>query len=424
MWNTIKKDFVIISRDRSEILLLLGMPLILITILGLALGGLMFDEPTIEPINVALIDENSLSEDLEKLNMKLQDEGVPDETAEQLLQSAEDLDPVTYLLDLLADPEVRQVVALQTDLDAEAASTALEADQIDAVITVPEGFSYQTFAKVFFEEEGNNAIQLAIRDHEELNARVVENLLTSFRERYNLEISIALAVDGEDVETAIEPEQFGSSAYLTTQEPVTSFQYYTIGVAVMFALYVGSTVASSAFKEKQTNVLARLMVSGETSARYLTSKFFSAVVLTFLQLGILFSLSSLFFQTFQGKTLEFWLGVGLISLVFSLLIGGIGALLTSVSLSANNDGAANIFSGGIVTIFAFLGGSFIPVEQISPFIRSIGNWTPNGAMMTAYLQLIQGFEWETISTMLYRVIGMTAVLLIFAVAVFPKRRLA
>ncbi|TVP90555.1 hypothetical protein, partial [Alkalibacterium sp.] len=71
----------------------------------------------------------------------------------------------------------------------------------------------------------------------------------------------------------------------------------------------------------------------------------------------------------------------------------------------------------------FVGGSFTPVENFSQLLRSIGNWTPNGAMMTAYLQLLQGFALTEVMGMLIRVLGMTVIILAISIMLFPKRRL-
>ncbi|WP_344910430.1 ABC transporter permease [Amphibacillus indicireducens] len=234
---------------------------------------------------------------------------------------------------------------------------------------------------------------------------------------------MAFATEGEVVETTISEENFGVMNHFSSGKPVSAFQYYTIGMAVMFALYVASTISSNAFKEKESHVFARLMMTGERPLNYLLSKVISAVVLTLIQLTILFVASALFFQTFVDTSIEFWGSLAIISFVFSLVIGGLAAFMTAIAIQFNNDAISGFFSGGAVVIFAFLGGSLSPVEYFSPLMRELGNWTPNGAMMTAYLQLIQGFNLTEFLPMIYRVLFMAVLFISLAVVIFPKRRL-
>ena len=249
------------------------------------------------------------------------------------------------------------------------------------------------------------------------------NILSSFTDQYNLELSIALATQGQMVESTIAENDFGETTHISSQEPVSAFQYYTIGMAAMFALYVASTIASNAFKEKTSHVFARLMLTGERPLRYLLSKAISAFVLTLVQLSILFLVSTLIFQTFSHLSTESWMGIALVTIVFSLTIGSLAGLLTAIALQFNNDSVSGIFAGGFVVAFAFVGGSLTPVELLSPLLTTLGNWTPNGAMMTGYLQLLQGFQLVDVLPMIYRVLGMMALFIILGLAIFPKRRL-
>ncbi|MBU5594747.1 ABC transporter permease [Amphibacillus sp. MSJ-3] len=423
MWNLIKKDFLTISRDRSEFLILLVMPMVLITILGFALGSIMFGTVDMDPIPVALIIENDLEQDLEQFRKDLTAEGIPEQAIEQMIINAEEIDPVASLETVLRSPELSDMIDLKENYDQEQAEEALTTDEVLAVITIPEQFSYHTLFAFYFEEETEADIGLFVQDHEQIQATIVEGILTSFSDQYNLELSIAFATEGETVETTISEENFGTITHFSTGKPVSAFQYYTIGMAVMFALYVASTVSSNAFKEKKNHMFARLMMTGERPLNYLLSKVISAVILTLVQLTILFIASTLLFQTFTGTSVEFWVSLAIISFVFSLVIGGLAAFMTAIAIQFNNDAISGFFSGGAVVIFAFLGGSLSPIEQFSPLMRELGNLTPNGAMMTAYLQLIQGFNINDFLPMIYRVLLMAVLFISLAVAIFPKRRL-
>src|SRR5690625_2195299 len=376
-----------------------------------------------DPIPIAHIIDNDLEEELQQLEGDLIAEGLPEPVIEQIISNTESIDPAESLEAVLQSPELTDLIDLIETYDQEQAELALANEEISADITIPDLFSSQTLSAIYLDEDTDTPPEFLVENHEQVQATVIEGILTSFQDQYNLELSIHLATDGEARETVMSEESFGTITHFSREEPISAFQYYTIGMAVMFALYVASTISGNAFKEKDSHVFARLMITGERPLRYLLSKAISAIVLTLVQLTILFGSSTLFFETFTDRRIEFWSTFVLITLVFSLVIGGLAAFMTAIAIQFNNDAISGFFAGGAVVIFAFLGGSLTPIEQFSPFMRALGNWTPNGAIMTAYLQLIQGFSLNEFSPMLYRVLLMAILFISLAVAIFPKRRL-
>lgn len=423
MFNLIKKDFLTISRDRAEVLVLLVMPIILIVILGFALRGLMSGKEGIDKIPVALVMENNFENDIEDFREALRQDGLPEEAIEQLILASQEADPAITFLKLMENPELQKIIDIKTGYNTRQAEEALMREEVSAVITLPDKFSFDTLMAIFLEEEPKAVIGILVPDTEQFYAAIIENIVTGFTEQYNLEVSVLQATGGVPVESAI-PNDFGKIIYLPAQRPVAAFQYYTMGMAVMFALYVASTVSSNAFKEKSSYAFARLMLTGERPLRYLLCKGISATVLSIVQLSSLFVISSLIFQTFGDMSLESLIGMAVATLIFSLTIGSLATLLTAVALQFNSDGVSGIFSGFIVSGFGFIGGSMLPVEQLSSLLREIGNWTPNGAMMTVYLQLIQGFGLNDVLPMIYRVVAMMVIFIIVALAIFPRRRLS
>lgn len=423
MFNLIKKDFLTISRDRSEVLILLAMPLILIAILSFALGGIMEGESLdIDQIPIALVIENDFQQDLEDFRKELVEEGLPQEAIEQIMNGAQESDPETIFVDIMTSPEFDGLIDLRMNYHGQEAQEAIKSEKVFSVITIPKYFSYHTIRSIFLDTGSVSTIDVLVPNSDHIYAGIINSIMTSFTDQYNLELSIAQGTEGRPIESQVR-DDFGEIIHLDTARPVSSFQYYTLGMAVMFALYVASTISSNAFKEKRDHVFARLMLTGQRPLNYLLSKAISATILTMIQLTILFVVSTLVFQTFSGMSSGSLMGVVIVTLAFSLTVGSLATLLTAIALQFNNDAVSGVFSGILVTAFAFIGGSMLPVEQFSPLLKEIGNWTPNGAMMTAYLQLIQGFELNDVLPMIYRVGIMTIVFIILAVAIFPKRRL-
>ncbi|GAB2497284.1 hypothetical protein GCM10008929_17950 [Alkalibacterium psychrotolerans] len=422
MFQLIKKDSLILSRSRSDLTELLFMPFILIAILGLALNNLTMTEFNINAFPVGFVQEETAQTELDSWRTELTDRQFPDEVIEELVLQAEAVTPSEQISDLLNSEDIAEWIDVRAFASLDEAQGELEAGDLTGLIIVPEAFNQTIWTELFLEEGESQTLTLEVRDSDSVTTDILRGVLSTYANQFNLEASIAVASGGES-EVVEEYESYGSVATLTREEPVSSFQYYTIGMGAMFALHTAPALASRAFKEKQQHVFGRLMISGTRPLTYLGSKLVSGTVITFIQLAILFGLSTLIFGTFQGRSLGFWIDLSLVSVFFALVIGAITSLLTSITLYSNSNTSSGFFGGIVVTLFAFVGGSFTPVENFSESLRTIGNWTPNGAMMTAYLQLMQGFNLSEVFPLIVRVIGMTVILTAVSVLLFPKRRL-
>ena len=421
MFNLVFKDFLTLSKSKSDLLELLFMPFILIAILGFSLGGLMMNDPTINTFHIGVVNEQNFEQDLERFENTLREQGLPEDIVSQLVANAKEVEPTHMIEDLLNDEEFEEIMLVEEFKDAEAAQKALEQEEITGYITIPENFSSNVLEAIFLEEETTANLEVNILTNASTSGNILQSVISTFAEQYNLETSIAMATEGQ----ATPPEntiRHGEVLQLSVEEPITAFQYYTIGMGVMFALSTVPTLAGRAFKEKEQHVFGRIMLSGMHPLKYLTSKLIAGTLITFAQLAILFLLSTLIFGTFRGRDLDFWLDMVYTTGIFALVVGSFGSLLTAISLNANDLTTVNFF-GSFVSVFAFLGGSFTPVEQFSDALRQVGNWTPNGAAMTSYLQIMQGFDFQEVLPLLSRVIGMAIVAIIISFFVFPKRRL-
>ncbi|MDV2884840.1 ABC transporter permease [Alkalihalophilus pseudofirmus] len=421
MGTFLKKDILVLIRDRSELIVLLAMPFILLTILGFSLRGLLGGDTEALHMNVAIVQNDHEEEGIAQFVEDLKASGLPDEAVEALEQTAAEVSPVTLLHKMFASNEVREIIEM-TELNEAAAKQQLKEGSVDAIITIPNNFTYRILNKIILDQASGSELEITVNEYS-MKTNMLENMMESFVDTLNFEKAVAQAA-GESGAAITEAEatEVGGVETITAKEPISSFQYYTIGMAVMFVLFVGSTISSKAFVEKKQHVFHRIMLSGTSPMAYLSGKAIAATVISFLQLVILFSLSALLFQSFSFESVEFWAGMGLISLLLSICVGGFAALLTALSTKWDTDSVSYVFAGGLVTILAFAGGSFFPTTGMPEIVREIGNWTPNGAALTAYLQWMQGLGMVAVWPLLLRIIIITVVLLALSILVFPKRR--
>ncbi|GAA3026275.1 ABC transporter permease [Tetragenococcus solitarius] len=421
MFNLIKKDFLSLSKSKSDLIELLLMPLILIVILGFTLGDILMGDFNVSTFNVGVVNNQNFAADLNRLEDDLLEEGMSEEAVGELIASTKETDPASMLIDLLTGEEFKDLMVVQGFEDAQSAQKMMEEDELAGYITIPEEFSYEVWQSIYFDEDPSATLEVTGQGEGVVSSSILQSVVHSFSDEYNLEASIALATDGE-AEVEEDERDYGKITQLSVEEPVDAFQYYTIGMGVMFALSTASALASRAFREKEQHVFGRIMLSGTKPLTYLSSKMISGTLITFVQLSVLFTFSTIFFGIFDGKSTEFWMNITYVTALYSLVIGSITSLLTSISLYANDNSTVGFFSS-FVSVFAFIGGSLTPVDQFSETLQRMGNWLPNGAAMTSYLQIFQGFDFQDVLPLMIRVIGVTLVCLVIAVIIFPKRRL-
>lgn len=421
MYAFLKKDVLILIRDRTELAVLLAMPFILIAILGFALSGLLSGNAEVLSMNVAVVQEDDEQQGLDRFAEELEGAGVPAEVQSGMMAAAAASSPSSILQEIITDDSLSGLVTAK-DMDAEAARQALEEEEIVAILTIPESFTFNALQKMMMDTGDGAELQLMISDHAATQSQVFHDILEEFVWSLNFESAIAKAANAEEAVPPQETQpQIGGVESVSAVEPISSFQYYTIGMAVMFALFVGATISGMAYVEKQQFVFHRILLSDHNPLVYLGSKAISAALVTFLQFCILFVLSSLIFGAYDLTDAAFWPGMLLISSSLAICVGAVAAFLTALTMRYDNDTITTVFSGGVVTIFAFLGGSFTPTEGLPVFIQELGSWTPNGAALNAFLLWVQNLELAMLWEPLGRLLLMTVLLLALSLLIFPRK---
>ncbi|WP_188207505.1 ABC transporter permease [Alkalibacillus aidingensis] len=425
MVNFLKKDVLILIRDRTELLVLLLMPFVLTAILGFALGGVMSEEGFSE-LKVAIVQEDDTEAGVQQFIDDVNSAAFPDEAKVGMTEAAESFQPFSIIEEALFSDDLEGVVKVSYLAEDEALE-AVQDEEILAIIKVPEDFTYQALQKMILDEGEGSELIIQSSDHSALAVDIVDDIISTLVDQINLETAIA-QVGGEEAITSTEEElsihDLGGVESVTDQEPLSMLQYYTFGMAVMFALYVASTMGSKAYIENYQHVFDRILLSGRSRNLYLSGKWVSTIVLVVMQIFILLVASSLVFQAFQLNNWAYWGGIGLISLVYALTIGSLGTLLVAMAMRTKSNAIPNVFAFGIVSVFAFLGGSFAPMFQLPDVINQMGLWVPNGVAMNAYLQWTQGLGLSAIGPLLVRLLVMAIVIFSMSLFIFPKRRVA
>jgi ABC-2 type transport system permease protein len=417
----LKKDMLLQLRDYKELALLIGMPLLLIAILGFALGGLGSAEGVTLDVSAALVVEDDQAAGLAAFDEALAAADLPVATRVQLGVAARAIQPVSLLEDMLTSPELARVARV-TKLPLSMANALLDENEVKAVIVVPDGYTRSLLGAMLLNETPGAEVRLSLSDASPLSASVFEDIVEGFA--YELNTRTAMAQLG-----ITQTDQGAGAAATGTIERVSGgrslspFAYYTFGMAVMFMLYVVGTIAGRAHLELSNNTFDRIVITNARPIQYLVSKMGAASAAVFLQFAFLFVAGTLLFGIAAGKPVSFWLWVAVVAAGMAVAVGALTALVTSLNFRLGNKAVSEAFSSVAVFIMAMLGGSFLPIEQSAPALAAVGRWFPNGAGLDALLNLAIGAPFSAWGVNLVRLVVMAGVLLAVAVLAFPKRRL-
>ena len=248
-------------------------------------------------------------------------------------------------------------------------------------------------------------------------AAIVEEVVGVFQEQYSVWAALGRegllngdgAVMSADVSGAVET--------LTKKEPIGAFSYYAVGMSTMFVLFIASGVGGGSYQEKKWNVYDRVILSNIPSWAYVISIFFSAFLVVFCQLGILFLGADLFYGVRMPDITAFIC----VTLALCAAVGGIAVLLMAMNFRLNSEAPSKLFMSGFVAVLAFIGGSFTPVGQMSETMAKIGNLSPNGAAMSAYLDVLQGAGVTEVTNHIFVMLILAAVLSVIGWLVFPRK---
>jgi ABC-2 type transport system permease protein len=412
----LKKQILLMVRNRQEIIVLLIMPFVLISILGFALGNLLNRGEIDLNAKLAVVHHGDEEEDLAKIKKETAEWQMPAEQQRAMEEALRAMAPLSLLKKEVFPPLESEGLLKVEYISGDEAEKRKK--DFAAILEIPEHFTYDLLHYFLFEEGEKPKLSLTVREGNEISSQMIEDILLQVEKQYAIFRAIGkTGGEGAPLQLTDAPME-GSFETVSKSEPIDAFTYYTAGMGVMFALYIASYMASYALREKRSNVFHRIMLADVKRGAYLFGIFASGAMLAFIQIMILFGLSFFVYKVKWPDLSSFFL----VSAFLSLAVGSISVLLTSVNYKLNSENASNLFSSIIVSIFAFLGGSYFPVSQISETLQNLGSYTPNGAAFSGYLKILQGYGISEISPSLLALGIFTAIIFCIGIFLFPGRR--
>ena len=197
-----------------------------------------------------------------------------------------------------------------------------------------------------------------VQSNYKLNSQQVKNIL-------NYEIKIFIQNEG------------------INKEEVNSFTYYTFAILSLIILYISTLTSISMYNERFLHTMTRIKVSSTKKINILISKIFLGITVGLLQIAIVYIYSMKFLHVNWGKNLYLILIVLISFVIYSSVLG------IFMSMIFSNQKTCYMVNNMLIIIMGFLGGAYVPIclvksSRITSFLSEI---MPNYWVNIAVLSL-------------------------------------
>lgn len=163
------------------------------------------------------------------------------------------------------------------------------------------------------------------------------------------------------------------------KQEVNSFTYYTFTILVLIILYISTLTSISMYKERFLHTMTRLKVSNVNKISILLSKISLGLFVGILQIIIVYISSTKFLNVDWGENLGYIFMVLISLIIFSSVLG------IFMSMIFSDQKTAYTTNNILIIIMGFLGGSYVPMC----LVKSV--------RVTSFLTKIMPSYWANIS---------------------------
>lgn len=404
------KDLKLIFRDRAALIFMLLAPFLLTIGMGFVTGRFSGSSSGLSDIPVVIVN-------LDK---------------EQLGNA---------LADVFASEELADLMEPAVSSDPGVARRLIDEDKATAVVIIPEGFTRSiipaegTAFDQNFAQPAPVEIEVYTNPTRPMSAGVVKAIVDEFMSRVEegrtsgmtsiMQLMQAGLLSPQNAQSEVrdlfqnvDTNEAPAITLKTNKEGAAAIQfdilaYMAPGMALLFLMYTVSYGGRSILAERTQGTLPRLLVSPTSTSQFLGGKVLGIFFTGVAQVGILILASTVFFGVKWGDSL------GLVILILAAVFGatGWGMLITALARSPAQIGSVG---SAVMLIFGILGGSFISLDQMPAYVRTLSKITPNAWGLDGFTTLALGGTLPNLMQPITALLIMGAVLFTIAVVLFNR----
>jgi ABC-2 type transport system permease protein len=406
-WEIAKKDLLLQGRDMRALTVLIILPMIFITILGMTFGKLLGWQAENQILKIAFVDNIDYA--------SIKGDGEDERTgyfhldADQKKRNARQL-----FVNMMNSLQKRDGIKVEEKKSTEIAEQEIASGKVGvAVLVGPEFFKriddYETGIKVedLMDQDrpdgrlkqGLASLDMSVTQRKgfEGTGSVVEQMV--FADTLRIIVSYVACTDPQlhrrnaekCKEWAVEydkdaprPEPDAANNEKKAGDAKTSAVYNKIvpGLTVMFVFFLINIMARSFIAERDIGTLRRLRIAPLTATSLLLGKVLPFFLISIVQTTILFGAGKLIFDMTLGP--EPWLLVPTV-LCTSLAATSLGLL---VSTMVKTDSQVSAYANIVVIGMAGLSGCLIPRDLMPPNMLLLGKPMPHSWAVIAFREIL------------------------------------
>ena len=160
------------------------------------------------------------------------------------------------------------------------------------------------------------------------------------------------------------------------------FAQYSLGFTVMFVLFIALGSAGGILEERENGTLQRLLVTPTTKRRILGGKIIGVLATASIEAAILIVLGMVAFDVPWGRD-----PLALLMIVGSYILCATGFAVLVSALVRTRSQMSSLGTVSAVAL-AMLGGAYWPIEVVSPVMRRIADFTFTGWAMFGLVDVV------------------------------------
>jgi ABC-2 type transport system permease protein len=189
------------------------------------------------------------------------------------------------------------------------------------------------------------------------------------------------------------------------------FQQYSLGFTLMFMMFMGLGSAGGFLEEREQGTLARLLTTPTSRAELVVGKVVGIYATVLFEAAIMIGFGAFVFGVPWGDDP---IGVIMIIATFGLATTGLGVMISTL---ARTRGQVSAMTAVLATALSMLGGAYWPLDIVGPTMRTIALLTPTGWAMTGLVDVVVRYQGTALAVLpSAALLGMAAVFLTIGVA--------
>ena len=361
-WQITRKDLLLLLKDKRAVVLLLVLPLLFISIVGMSTGQFLTRDDDSQRFRIIVVDKND------------------GELSRQLIQTLQQ--HREFLVKVIASPDD--------------ASDTLQRGDASMLLTIGQDFETRAeelrISEVFNTESGPLAggpealdLNLETRPAAIGLGRLLEGVIFSqvvkviapVAARKN-PVTRTWVKDSSPPDSTTEHAAAASSVEKNIPRTTAVYSWIVPGFTVMFAFFVISVMARSFIAERDNGTLRRLLMAPISRSSVLAGKTVPFFLTSVVQCLLLFACGRLLFGMSWGPDPVYLIPVILCT---SLAATSLGLLLAT---AVQTDQQVSSYGTTLILVLSSLSGCFFPRDLFPQTMKTLSLFTPHGWALKAF----------------------------------------